>query len=418
MPRAKKRKLFNLGRMNKRILFLIRAYNDLDHIVPVAWKMASKGFDVAFSLTAEEFPDDYRINLLRTTGATRLKSWPIETYDRVFRPRIRPNTLRSLLDWIVAASFGYFFLKKNRIGCVVAEWGGASGRARASFFLRAARIMSLPTISIPHGYHTWLDNDFNETTKETILKTGQLPQFFDRNRYTRYVVQSENIKRYCVESGIEEAKIDVLGSARFCSEWSGLNLSMCVANTKQVAYGDNRNLVALFFLNHWEYNVDRDRCLGLLSLIAEQKSVTLIIKGHTRGKESGGLSPSEEKNLDRFDNVFYPGEDLHSPYLVAQSDVVIVYGSSICFEALRQSRTVIWPRFVCRNRTIFDTENVVTVAEDEGEVIEVMRDALEGNVSRVPQQRLDSFFCTHVEGGVSEVSVLDRYSNRIKSCLD
>ena len=91
MPRAKKRKLFNLGRMNKRILFLIRAYNDLDHIVPVAWKMASKGFEVAFSLTAEEFPDDYRINLLRTAGATRLKSWPIEIYDRVFRPRIKPS---------------------------------------------------------------------------------------------------------------------------------------------------------------------------------------------------------------------------------------------------------------------------------------------------------------------------------------
>ena len=409
--------MFNLGRMNKRILFLIRAYNDLDHIVPLAWKMASKGFDAAFSLTAEEFPDDYRINLLRTAGATRLKSCPIETYDRLFRPRIRPNALRSFLDWIVAASFGYFFLKRNRVGCVVVEWGGASGRARASFFLRAARTMSLPTISIPHGYHTWLDNDFNAGTKAEILRTGRLPQFLDRNRYTRYVVQSENIKRYCVESGIEEAKIDVLGSARFCSEWSGLNLSMCVANTKQVAYGDNRNLVVLFFLNHWTYNVDRDRCLGLLSLIAEQKSVTLIIKGHTR-KKSGGLSPSEEKNLDRFDNVFYPGDDLHSPYLVAKADVVIVYGSSICFEALRQNKTVIWPRFVCRNRTIFDTENVVTIAEDEGEVIEVIGEALKGNASRVSQSSLGSFFSTHVEGGVSEVSVLDRYTNRIKSCLD
>jgi len=404
--------------MNKRILFLIRAYNDLDHIVPVAWKMASKGFDVAFSLTAEEFPDDYRINLLRTAGATRLKSCPIETYDRVFRPRIKPSALRSLLDWIVAASFGYFFLKTNRIECVVAEWGGASGRARASFFLRAARIVSLPTISIPHGYHTWLDNDFNETTKEAILKTGQLPQFLDRNRYTRYVVQSENIKRYCVESGIEEAKIDVLGSARFCSEWSGLNLSMCVANTKQVAYGDNRNLVVLFFLNHWEYNVDRDRCLGLLSLIAEQKSITLIIKGHTRGKESGGLSPSEEKHLDRFDNVFYPREDLHSPYLVAQSDVVIVYGSSICFEALRQSKTVIWPRFVCRNRTIFDSENVVTVAEDKYEVIELIRAAKNGVRSVPTQISLDAFYRKHAEGGSTQRSVLERYVDKIQACTN
>jgi hypothetical protein len=193
---------------------------------------------------------------------------------------------------------------------------------------------------------------------------------------------------------------------------------MCVANTKQVAYGDDGNLVVLFFLNHWEYNVDRDRCLGLLSLIAEQKSVTLIIKGHTRGKESGGLSLSEEKSLDRFDNVFYPGEDLHSPYLVAQSDVVIVYGSSICFEALRQSKPVIWPRFVCRNRTIFDAENVVTVAEDECEAIELIRAARNGARSVPAQISLDAFYRKHVEGGSTQRSALEKYVDKIQACAN
>ena len=410
--------LINRGRIKKRALFLIRAYNDLDHIAPVIWKMATTGSDVTYVLTAEEFPGDYRIDLLRKVGARRLRTATIEAYDRLLRQKIRPNALRSLVDWILTLSFGCFFLRRHGIGCIAVEWGGAIGRARAPFFLRAARFMSVPTLSIPHGYHTWLDNDFNETTKSTILKTGRLPQFADRNRYTRYIVQSQNIKRYCVESGIEERKIDVLGSARFCSEWSDLNRSICTANNKKIIYGDHSNLVVLFFLNHWDYNVDRGRCLSLLKMIAQEKSIKLIIKGHTRGKESGGLSLIEEQVLDSFGGVLYPDDQVHSPHLVEQSDVVVVYGSSICFEALQQGKIVIWPRFLCRNRTIFDTERVVTVVEDEGEVIKVIRDRVEGYKPLVAQSKLNSFFHAHVEGQLTEGSVLDRYADRIKAYLD
>tara|TARA_Y100001934_G_scaffold282663_1_gene397533 strand:- start:1794 stop:3011 length:1218 start_codon:yes stop_codon:yes gene_type:complete len=403
----------NQRRTNKRALFLIRAYNDLDHIAPVVWKMASAGSEVAYLLTGEDFSGDYRINLLHQVGARRLRSATIEVYDRKLRQKIRPTALRSLVDWILAVSFGCLLLKRCHVGCVAVEWGGAIGRARAPFFLRAARLMNLPTLSIPHGYHTWLDNDFNDVSRDT----GLLPQFPDRNRYTRYVVQSENIKRYCEESGIRKEKLDVLGSARFCKEWSDLNRAMCVANNKQTAFRDGQNLVVLFFLNHWNYNVDRERCLNLLKAISEEKEVTLIIKGHTRGRESGALSVSEEKSLDRFGNVVYPDDELHSPYLIEQSDVVIVYGSSICFEALRQGRMVIWPRFVCSNRTIFNEGEIVTHAEDECTVIKKIRAAVNGVRSVPTQKNLESFFRIHVEGGETQSSVLSQYAETIRSYL-
>jgi len=98
---------------------------------------------------------------------------------------------------------------------VIIEWTVANERETVAFFLRAARALRLPTIAIPHGYHTWLNNNFNTTTRETIEKTGKLPQFADRNHFSEYIVQSENIKRYCIVSGTREEKIRVLGSARF-----------------------------------------------------------------------------------------------------------------------------------------------------------------------------------------------------------
>ena len=158
--------------------------------------------------------------------------------------------------------------------------------------------------------------------------------------------------------------------------------------------------------------------MNLLNAIAKEKEVTLVIKGHTRGKESGGLSLSEEKSLDRFGNVLYPDDQVHSPYLVDQSDVVIVYGSSICFEALRQGKTIIWPRFVCRNRTIFDSANVVNVVENEHEVIQAIRDAGRGRRRVASQSKLSSFFHVHVEGELTGRSVLDRYADRINEYLD
>jgi hypothetical protein len=406
-------------RPSKRVLFLIRAYNDLDHIAPVVWKMVSTGSEVAYLLTADEFPGDYRIDFFETVGAIRLKSKTIEAYYKGLRNKLGPRPVRSLVDWIVALSFGRLFLRQHRIRCVVVEWGGADGRARAPFFLRAARLTGLPTLSIPHGYHTWLENDFNEATEATIRETGRLPQFPDRNRFTRYVVQSENIKRYCVESGIKKEKIDILGSARFCKEWSELNQSMCAVNnnSSRTIRCDDHKLAVLFFLNHWNYNVDRGRCLNLLKLISREKNVKLIVKGHTRGKESGGLSLSEEKAIDSFGNVSYPDDQVHSPYLVEQSDIVIVYGSSICFEALRQEKPVCLPKFVCPNPTIFDQSGLVSIADNEDQVIEVIRTAAKGRQAMPDKKKLEKFFYAHVEGASGTTPVLERYSNLISSFL-
>ena len=93
-----------------------------------------------------------------------------------------------------------------------------------------------------------------------IKKTGMLPQLTNRNLYTNYIVQSENIRRYCIESGIKKEKLYVLGSTRFCKEWSIINRNLCMQNHSQKR--DLRRPVVVFFLNHWTYNVDREKCIN------------------------------------------------------------------------------------------------------------------------------------------------------------
>jgi len=403
---------------NKRVLFLIRAYNDLDHIAPVIWKMASMGYGVDYLLTAGDFPDDYRIRVIEDAGAKRLNCRIISGYYERVRGRLKFSLLRRINDWGVALVFGCLFLRRHSTTCIVVEWAGADGRAQAPFFLRSARIMGLPTIAIPHGYHTWLDNHFNETTQRAINETGKLPQLADRNQFSLYVVQSENIKRYCSDSGILEENLEVLGSARFCSEWSKINQRLCSSLGAKFSSHNDQRILVVFFLNHWQYNVDRGRCLRLLKAIGAEDQVRLVIKGHTRGRDAGGLSLSEEKMLDQLGNVLYPDEKIHSPDLVEQADLVVVYGSSICFEALRQGKVIVWPRFVCANPTIFDEGGVVTVAESEKEVIETIRAVAKGKKLFPSQALLDAFFYTHVEGDSAQATVLERYAKRIGTYLE
>lgn len=404
-------KLQRSATRNNKVLFLLRAYNDLDHISPVIWKIASDGRQpVSFLFVSTKFSDDYRVKLIEEAGAKELISKKIDFYYQHLRPKLKIEIIQKVLDRFIGIYYGREILTRNGIGCIVTEWGGPDGKGMAPYYLRPARAMGLPTIAIPHGYHTWINNDFNLVSSRFIKNTGKLPQFSSRNLFTAYVVQSENIKRYCVESGIDKEKLMILGSARFCKEWSEKNQLTCQTTNFSLRH-ENRNVV-LFFLNHWDYNVDRKSCLNLLKRIASE-NVELIIKGHTRGN-SGSLTQLDEEELAEYESVRFADNSVHSPALVSLSDVVIVYGSSICFEALRQHKPVCRPSFICNNTTIFDDPDLTFNAKTEEDVISYIR-GLRTAAMRPSKERLTKFFAAHVENGENNHPVLNSYMELIDS---
>ena len=66
--------------MRQTILFLFRTYNDIDHIVPVAWKVVNSGASVAFLFVSSDLSHDYRIEFLVQAGARKLESKLIRRY--------------------------------------------------------------------------------------------------------------------------------------------------------------------------------------------------------------------------------------------------------------------------------------------------------------------------------------------------
>ena len=398
----------------KNVLFLLRSYKDLDHIAPIVWKMSSASIPTFYMFVDEEFREDYRVKYFSKSGAREIHSSLLDQYYNNLRKTLRWPVLIKLFDCVFSRLLGSRFLIENRIGVVVAEWGGPDGKGKMPFVLRPARRLGIPTVAVPHGYHTWYNNDFNVATAMAIKKTRMLPQLTNRNLYTNYIVQSENIKRYCIESGIKKEKLYVLGSTRFCKEWSIINRNLCMQNHSQKR--DLRRPVVVFFLNHWTYNVDREKCINLIKKLSEEK-IELIIKGHTRGVTSGTLTCAEEALLEKRGTVSFAGPEAHSPALVGLADVVIVYGSSICFEALRQRKQVCRPLYLCRNNTIFEGSGLVYEARSDEEVTAYVRNYEIEKKNSIDETLLVEFFDIHVENKNRGEGVLQEYVNLINTSI-
>ena len=210
----------------KRVLFLLRTYNDIDHITPVIWKTARSGWPTFFLFVDKDYSEDYRIKFIEEHGAKKIRSIFIEGYYGKVRNSIPLKLLQKVVDRLVAYSIGFIFIFCRRIDVIASEWSGPFGRARAEYFLRPAHLLHIPIFSLPHGYFMWRNSLFNRKLVALAEIHKKPLDFSNRNWFTKYVVQTFEHKSENVKYGMNPDKIIVLGSARFCKEWSDTNLKL------------------------------------------------------------------------------------------------------------------------------------------------------------------------------------------------
>ncbi len=94
----------------KRVLFLLRTYNDIDHITPVIWKTVTSGWPTFFLFVDKDYSEDYRIRFLEAHGAEKIRSISIEWYYKRVRNSIPLKLLQKVVDRLVAYSVGFIFV--------------------------------------------------------------------------------------------------------------------------------------------------------------------------------------------------------------------------------------------------------------------------------------------------------------------
>ena len=130
----------------------------------------------------------------------------------------------------------------------------------------------------------------------------------------------------------------------------------------------------------------------------------------------GSLFRGDIISLERSKNVIV-NSSVDSPSLVRWSDVVINIASSIVFEALIQKKPIIYPFYLHRNKTIFDTPELVNLASGSEEVLSLLINHYKGKKLFLPNKDfLRQFLINEVYGGEESNNALKTYYDHIVNC--
>lgn len=393
--------------MRKNLLFLIRAYNDLDHLAPVMWKAASEQHRVRYIFSNQWSSSDYRVALIKSLGGKEIRPSLLNWYHWRIRGKISPHWVRHLVDGVIGMSLGVVLLVWSRSSRIIVEWGGRSGHGIARYILVPSRIIGLHRFSLPHGYHIWC----NAVINDKMIELGEKDKAFDfseRNSFSKYVVQSENIKNFFLDRNLREKNLLVLGSARFSEDWAKLNLHLAEAASSDIELPVDSSLITIF-LGNWDYRINKSECLMMVETVSNIPGIAVLVKGHTRGDLVGGLTALErDKSLSK--KVIYLSEAAPSNLLIKKSAGIINYGSSIGIEAVLQRKPLCNASYLTENTTIFDKSGVALDAHSIEDVTKFVSSIADKTlVSTSSEEDRSRFLQTHVYGCRKATGVLQDY---------
>ena len=398
--------------------FFLYHFNDVDHIVPVMHRFLGQGNRaVAVMLNpGYEVASDPRIQLLTEFDGFELtyihkvlgpwwSEWVYAVNGSGRMAWARRKARSALQRSRVSVNRAVRFLRGHEIETCVFEWGGRRSRGRAEFF-QAAKEVGARTVCLPHGLNIYLNADVNPHMREVVQQGRQIKAA--GSHFDAYVFQSEYHKEQDVKLGIDPDVCVALGSARYCPEWHPINQTLYPDFTPE-REPDGR-LKVVMMLPHWEYNVDRQSTLEVISALAKEDSTHLVVKDHTRG--TGGL-PAEMREELWDEPGFETTVSASSVSLTRWSDAVINFGSSIGIEALLQRKHHVNPSYLHTNTTIFDKTGAGQKVGTLQDLVAVLSGIAEGAETAVPEENVQALYREVVYGGREPFDVLEAYCGLI-----
>ena len=417
-------------------IFFIRAFNDIDHMAPVIWKVAQSHSPVRVYCFNPEYDlgRDYRISFLKKNGV-RIKYifdecksvlGPTHLINRSINKacftlvnhldnlpsflagllspiqkrikKIGKNLFRSARKKYYQSSWALSVLQKTNAAVICFDHVKPK-RSIVRIFLEAAKEKAIPTIALPHGI-------FIYTNRFVRIGSAEDSRYDKFNRFDSIVTQNQLRKEVLAGAGVDRNKIFVLGSARYCKEWMAQNKKIVPRKMKS-NWENQDKLKVVFMTTRFAYRIDVDRMLKTFDLLSKIEGVEVVVKPHTRtGKEASTYDDMPLANV----------AEISSVELCDWADVVIVIGSSILIEPLDQRKPVIYLKYLHENITQYEEYGSCWTVSDETELVEALL-SVKMNIAELPysEQAVDEFLTEIIYGGRGTRDVLEDYERFIKS---
>ena len=419
-------------------LFFVWAFNDIDHITPIVWKMSMDKYPVSVYCIDPQYDiyNDYRLNFLKEQGVT--VDFIYNSFDqslgflhgaarflflRSFAAARRMNSkggnvwtfFSKIFGWLAERMGSWFyrlakgmhytenwahnFIEQSGAQVLCFDWIRPR-KYVVDILLRTAKEMSIPTVALPHGVFLYTNDLVQSESKEE----GQFERY---NHYDYVVVQNELFKEVISKSGINKEKIFVLGSTRYSNEWMAQNNK--ILPRKMKSNGKNTGkLKVVFMTTRPHYRIHVEKTLRTFDILSSLDDVQVVVKPHTRtGKEAEMYKGLLLANVS----------DISSVELAEWADVMLVVGSSIIIEALTRNKPALYLKYLHENTTEYEEFGACWIITDEDE----LRDALlflRDKKGHVPytDENVKMWLAEVIYGGQNERDVLRVYEEFIVNC--
>lgn len=416
-------------------LFFVRAFNDIDHMTPVIWKMAQDNHPVAvFCMNPEyDIENDYRLNFLKKLGIQidllynhfdqklgllhsilrflTLKSYAIiRRLDRISKP---PMVTVGRILRKIAHLVGLKLYELTRKNYYDNQWArGVLKRSGArvlcfdwvrprqfivDVLITEAKNLGIPTLALPHGVYIYT-NDFITIESRPQEKYDKL------NQYDHVIVQNQLYKDVMSRTGLQKNKIRVMGSTRYCEEWMEQNKKIFPKTIPQQQH-TNGELKVVFMTTKPRYRIHKERLLQTFELLAQLEGVNAVAKPHTRTTKEDRL----------YENLPIPNFSATSSVELCEwADVVLVIASSIIIEPLLQGKPCLYLKYLHENTTLYEDFGACWTIHNEEQLQNALR-ILHANKNHVPyaQSAVDQFLSDIIYGGPKKTDVLKDYERFI-----
>ena len=342
------------------IVFFIRAYNDIDTVVPVAYKLlktkAADSVCIVNQGLREDHERDFRIEFLRTVGEVRYVDaagrsglnpccgkYDLRELSRRWRPAsvlynrlVLPVVESRRQEALDGFDFSSLPLAPGEPTVFLFDYNKSTLTRRGCEF---ARSKGFATGFLPHAVRA-VDSRWLLAKEQTCGKGGDAGGDFEPD------VFFSNNANFSIGLPVKNAdKIKEVGSPRYCREWSEILDEI----TPRPALPDPREGILRICVmpSKFQYDLWKEATIRIFKYLASRDDVFTIIKPHTRGTDM-------EADLGDAKNIMLADPGMDSRRIIEWGDVTLFWKSSIFLDAVLLDKPLLHVRYALSSRLACD----------------------------------------------------------------
>lgn len=400
------------------ILFFLRRYNDIDHTVPIIYRMAKDGhrdFEVYCLNLNIDIKNDFRLAFLRNTFHVPIKyvyqaymPSPIHRMVIFFIRRLALSDsiespfvkfLKRAQKRLFDENWAFKMLEHKKASILILDKQHPK-KYITCHLIAGAKKLQLPLVAVHHGISMYINDDWTTVAHDTVGYNDFRPQLDD---FDAFLVQFERFRQAIIRGGVPPEKVVVLGSTRFCQEWRDVYLNLVPKSELSKQKNDLSKLRIVLMDHSSEYRIDPRVVVNTVRRLSALDFVDLVVKPTTAThvEKKGGISSQELCAIAKVDY------HTHSIELIRWADVVMGTTSSILLEPLLMGKLFIYPKYFHKNEMLWEVKGASWTVNSYEELEAALRTIKKlSDYKPYSQEDVNQFITEVVYGGQADRDVL------------